>query len=99
MGYLYRTIDRDGKTVDFRLCRRRNVAAAKAFLRKTVRSQVSPSTSITLDGYAASYRAVRELQEQNEPPKTVRPQSSKYLNSKRSVSVQPFHLDGDAFKR
>ena len=79
--YLYRAVDRDGQTVDFRLSRRRNVAAAKAFLRKAMRSQAMVPTSITLDGYAASHRAVRELQEQNELPKTARLQLSKYLNN------------------
>jgi len=46
--YLYRAVDRDGQTVDFRLSRRRNVAAAKAFLRKAMRSQSTAPTSITL---------------------------------------------------
>src|SRR5271167_4266629 len=60
--YLYRAVDRAGKTVDFRLSTRRDVAAAKAFFRKAVKSQGSTPTTITLDGYAASHRAVREMQ-------------------------------------
>ncbi len=79
--YLYRAVDRDGQIVDFRLSRRRNVAAAKAFLRKAIRSQATAPTSITLDGYAASHRAVRELQVQDEVPKTTKLRSSKYLNN------------------
>ena len=60
--YLYRAVDRAGRTVDFRLSTGRNVAAAKAFFRKAMKSQAlcAPET-ITLDGYAASHRAVREL--------------------------------------
>ena len=69
------------QTVDFRLSCKRNVAAAKVFLRKAVRTQASSPTSITLDGYAASHRAVQERQEQEERPKTARLQSSKYLNN------------------
>ena len=59
--YLYRAVDRDGKTVDFRLSTRRDVAAAKAFFRKAIGSQGSTPQTITLDGYAASHRAVREM--------------------------------------
>ena len=58
---LYRAVDRAGRTVDFRLSTRRDVAAAKAFFRKAIRSQQRPPQTITLDGYAASHRAVREL--------------------------------------
>lgn len=53
-AYLYRAVDVAGKTVDFRLSPRRNVAAAKAFFRKAVRSQGRPPETITLEGYAAS---------------------------------------------
>jgi putative transposase len=60
-AYLYRAVDRDGKTVDFRLSNRRDVAATKAFIRKAIRNQGSTPRTITLDGYAASHRAVREM--------------------------------------
>ena len=63
--YLYRAVDRDGKTVDFRLSPRRDVAAAKSFFRKALKTQGRPPRVITLDGYAASHRAVRELPEEN----------------------------------
>jgi transposase-like protein len=59
--YLYREVDRDGKTVDFRLSARRDVAAAKAFFHKAIKGQASASRTVTLDGYAASLRTVREM--------------------------------------
>ena len=51
--------------MDFRLSPSRDVAAAKAFLRKALRTQGVAPVSITLDGYAASPRAVRELATEN----------------------------------
>jgi transposase-like protein len=58
--YLYRAVDKQGRKVDFRLSERRNVAAAKAFYRRAMNHHGTPRV-ITLDAYAASHRAVREL--------------------------------------
>lgn len=79
--YLYRAVDRAGKTVDFRLSSRRDVAAAKAFFRKAVKTQGSAPTTITLDGYAASHRAVREMQADGQLAAVKKLRSSKYLNN------------------
>src|SRR6202158_4786169 len=79
--YLYRAVDRDGKTVDFRLSPSRDVAAAKLFFPKAVKTLVTPPRVITLDGYAASHRAVRELSEENGLWKDTKLRSSKYLNN------------------
>ena len=56
--YLYRAVDKQGRTVDFRLSERRDVAAAKAFFRQAMKHNGTPRI-ITLDAYAASHRAVR----------------------------------------
>ena len=79
--YLYRAVDRAGNTVDFRLSTRRDVAAAKAFFRKAVKSQGSTPTTITLDGYAASHRAVREMKAGGQLTADTKLRSSKYLNN------------------
>jgi transposase-like protein len=78
--YLYRAVDREGNTVDFRLSANRDVTAAKAFFRKALKTQGQPPVSITLDGYAASHRAVRELPQHNACWKDTRLRSPKYLN-------------------
>src|ERR1035437_3112828 len=79
--YLYRAVDRDGNTVDFRLSPKRDVAAAKAFLRKAIKTQGRAPVSVTLDGYAASHRAVREMSEENDAWQDTKLRSSKYLNN------------------
>ncbi|MEJ8852851.1 IS6 family transposase [Variovorax rhizosphaerae] len=79
--YLYRAVDRDGQTVDFRLGANRDVKAAKALFRKALKTQGRPPVSITLDGYAASHGAVRELPAQSSRWKDTRLRSSKYLNN------------------
>jgi len=79
--YLYRAVDRAGKTVDFRLSTRRDVAAAKTFFAKAIKSQGLAPKTITLDGYAASHRAVREMKTDELLPGDTTLRSSKYLNN------------------
>ncbi len=78
--YLYRSVDKAGKTVEFLLSRKRDVNAAKVFLRKAMKGQRTP-TKITLDAYAASHRAVADLKDAGELPKRVQVRTSKYLNN------------------
>jgi transposase-like protein len=79
-AYLYRAVDKAGRTVDFFLSRNRDVNAAKTFLRSAMKNTRKP-TKITLDAYAASHRAVREMKETGELFKRVRVRSSQYLNN------------------
>ena len=58
--YLYRAVDRQGRTVDFLLSKKRDIAAAKRFFSRAMRQHCAPRV-ITLDGYAASHRAVAKL--------------------------------------
>ena len=78
--YLYRAVDKQGRTVDFLLRKRRDVAAAKRFFSRAVREHGAPRV-ITLDGYAASHRAVTNLKESGRLPRRLRVRSCKYLNN------------------
>src|SRR6516165_4358288 len=78
--YLYRAVDKQGRTVDFLLSKRRDVAAAKRFFSRAVRQHGAPR-AITLDGYAASHRAVTNLKESGRLPRRLRVRSCKYLNN------------------
>ena len=79
--YLYRAVDKAGKTVEFHLSRKRDVNAAKTFLRKAMSNERSP-VKITLDAYAASHRAVADLKDSGELPKRVQVRTSKYSNNR-----------------
>src|SRR4029077_90488 len=61
--YLYRAVDKQGRTVDFLLSKRRDMAVAKRFFSRAVRQHGSLRV-ITLDGYAASHRAERTWPQQ-----------------------------------
>jgi transposase-like protein len=78
--YLYRAVDKQGRTVDFLLSERRDVAAAKRFFSKAMKKHGTPRV-ITLDAYAASHRAITELQSAGTLARRVVIRSSKYLNN------------------
>ena len=78
--YLYRAVDKQGRTVDFLLSERRDVAAAKRFFSKAMKKHGTPRV-ITLDAYAASHRAITELKSAGTIARRVRIRSSKYLNN------------------
>src|ERR1700758_434088 len=78
--YLYRAVDKYGRTVDFLLSERRDVSAAKRFFRRAIRHNGTPRV-ITLDGYAATHRAIRELKSTGRMCRRVRVRSCKYLNN------------------
>ena len=51
--YLYRAVDKAGRTIDFFLSRNRDVTAAKTFLLNAMKNRRTP-TKITLDGFCLS---------------------------------------------
>jgi len=70
-----RAVDKAGKTIDFYLSEKRDVTAAKRFFGKALKNAHMPWV-ITLDAYAASHRAVQELEPDGILPRRVRVRSS-----------------------
>jgi transposase-like protein len=80
--YLYRAVDKHGKSVDSLLREDRGIVAAQAFFRKAVATQRSTwPRKVTLDGHAASHRAVRLLGDEDPRWKSVLVRSCRYLNN------------------
>ncbi len=80
--YLYRAVDKQGKTVDFLLRRDRGIAAAQAFFRKTLATNLNRwPRKVTLDGHVPSHRALRLLRREDSKWLNVKVRSSKYLNN------------------
>jgi transposase-like protein len=70
--YLYRAVDKFGKTVDSLRCADRGVWAAQAFFCKAVRTHhPRPPSKVNLDGNAASHQALRVLRKENPNPRSV----------------------------
>jgi putative transposase len=77
--YLYRTVDKDGNTVDFLLTKRRNKYAAHKFLCKAIRNNGCPVT-INIDKSGASKEAIKTYNKISFIKIQIR--QSKYLNNK-----------------
>ena len=80
--YLYRAVDKHGKTIDFLLRPDRGIAAAQAFFRKALTS-VAPRVprKITLDGHVPSRRAVWLLRREHPCWRNVQVRTNRYLNN------------------
>ena len=78
--YLYRAVDKQGRTVDFLLSEHRDIAAAKRFFTRAVEQHGSPET-ITLAGYPATHAAVAELKQSGRLRPQTKLRTSKYLNT------------------
>ena len=76
--YLYRAVDRDGKTIDFLLTAKRDKAAAKRFFDKAMQANGVPE-KVTMDKSGANKAAIDEINANREIPMVVR--QVKYLNN------------------
>jgi len=82
--YLYRAIDKNGKTIDFYLAHTRSMEAARLFLRKTMKKQQPwdlPDT-INTDKNAAYGAALESLKKSGKCDSEVQHRQVKYLNNR-----------------
>src|SRR6266853_413828 len=80
--YLYRAVDKHGKSVDFLLRADRGMDAAQAFFRRAVATHRPRwPRKVNLDGNAASHRALRLLGQEGSRWQSVVVRSCRYLNN------------------
>jgi len=80
--YLYRAVDKHGKSVDFLLCGDRGMDAAQAFFRKAVATHRPRwPRKVNLDGNTSSHRALRLLGQEDSRWESVVVRSRRYLNN------------------
>jgi len=80
--HLYRAVDKRGKTVDFLLRRDRGIAAAQAFFRKALATNLNRwPRKVTLGGHVPSYRALRLLRREDPKWRNVEVRNCKYFNN------------------
>jgi transposase-like protein len=81
--YLYRAVDRLGKSVDSLLCDNRDISAAQAFFRGAVASPGSAGwpSKVNLDGNTATHRALRLLGAEDPRWRGVVVRGRRYLNN------------------
>jgi len=77
--YLYRAVDKEGKTVDFLLTKRRNKLAAHKFLLKAIGNNGSPKV-INIDKSGANKEAIRTYNRRC--LKKIKIRQNKYLNNR-----------------
>ena len=76
--YLYRAVDKYGKTIDFLLTKRRDKKAAKRFLKKMIRRNGKPGV-INIDKSGANKAAISDYNKENNTRIKIR--QNKYLNN------------------
>jgi putative transposase len=77
--YLYRAVDKFGKTIDFLLTEQRDEQAARKFLNKAIGRHGGVPEQITIDGSAANEAAITSYNEEHGTSIEIR--KAKYLNN------------------
>ena len=81
MAYLYRAVDSAGETIEFMLSPKRDLIAAKLFLRFALSGGGPRPRVINVDGHPAYASAVAELKRTGELGRRCRCRTAPYLNN------------------
>ena len=79
--YLYRAVDKYGRTIDFMLAHSRDLAAAKRFFKKMLKQCKHMPSSITTDKHSSYHTAIEELKKEGRLNERVKHRQIKYLNN------------------
>ena len=79
--YLYRAVDSTGETIEFMLSPKRDLIAAKLFLRLALSGGAASPRVINVDGHPAYARAITELKRSGELGRRCRCRTSPYMNN------------------
>jgi transposase-like protein len=71
-------VDKDGNTVDFLLCAKRNEAAARRYFERSIDRNGAPET-VTIDKSGANLAALEAINAERKTP--IRIRQNKYLNN------------------
>ena len=80
-AYLYRAVDSAGETIEFMLSPKRDLIAAKLFLRLALSAGGPSPRVINVDGHPAYASAIAELKQSGELSRRCRCRTAPYLNN------------------
>jgi len=80
-AYLYRAVDSVGETIEFMLSPKRDLIAAKLFLRLALSGSGRSPRVINVDGHPAYSSAIAELQQSGELRRHCRCRTAPYMNN------------------
>jgi transposase-like protein len=80
-AYLYRAVDSAGETIEFMLSPKRDLIAAKLFLRLALSGEGPSPRVINVDGHLAYAGAIAELKQSGELGRRCGCRTSPYLNN------------------
>ena len=79
--YLYRALDKYGRTIDFMLSHKRDITAAKRFFKRVLKQCKHMPSTITTDKHAPYKTAIEDLKNEGVFGQNLNHRQIKYLNN------------------